>query len=89
MGWWRNGSAFDSRSKGCVFKSRPAQDINDDHLCFLALALCIFIHTYISQTSILGKDAKNGQQAKASINMRRAIVKSCSRKNPEQSVKKC
>lgn len=21
--WWRNGSAFDSRSKGCVFKSRP------------------------------------------------------------------
>lgn len=43
----------------------------------------------LSQTSILGKDAKNGQLAKASLNMRRAIVKSCSRKNPEQSVKKC
>ena len=21
--WWRNGSASDSRSEGCVFKSRP------------------------------------------------------------------
>ena len=23
--WWRNGSASDSRSEGCVFKSRPGQ----------------------------------------------------------------
>ena len=23
--WWRNGSASDSSSKGCVFKSRPGQ----------------------------------------------------------------
>ena len=25
VGWWRNGSAFDSRSKGCEFDSRPPQ----------------------------------------------------------------
>ena len=24
-GWWRNGSASDSSSEGCVFKSRPGQ----------------------------------------------------------------
>ena len=23
--WWRNGSASDSSSEGCVFKSRPGQ----------------------------------------------------------------
>jgi hypothetical protein len=27
VGWWRNGSAFDSRSKGCEFDSRPPQNL--------------------------------------------------------------
>ena len=25
--WWRNGSASDSSSEGCVFKSRPGQPL--------------------------------------------------------------
>ena len=28
---WRNGSASDSRSEGCVFKSRRGQQINFEH----------------------------------------------------------
>ena len=27
LAWWRNGSASDSRSEGCVFKSRPGHPI--------------------------------------------------------------
>ena len=27
MAWWRNGSASDSSSEGCVFKSRPGQNL--------------------------------------------------------------
>ena len=46
MAWWRNGSASDSRSEGCVFKSRPGQSFS---ICEATIGL-ILCSRIITQT---------------------------------------
>ena len=47
--WWRNGSASDSRSEGCVFKSRPGQSF---HLYFDMIYFLTFPITFTFWTSL-------------------------------------
>ncbi|GFW63708.1 uncharacterized protein TNCV_4940001 [Trichonephila clavipes] len=47
VAWWRNGSASDSRSEGCVFKSRPGADTSkESDTKFLVKEVSKFIHRF-------------------------------------------
>ena len=43
--WWRNGSASDSSSEGCVFKSRPGQlfyqFLRVDAFDIISIVICV------------------------------------------------
>ena len=43
--WWRNGSASDSSSEGCVFKSRPGQllfqFLQVDAFDIISIVICV------------------------------------------------
>ena len=43
--WWRNGSACDSSSEGCVFKSRPGQlfyqFLRVDAIDIISIVICV------------------------------------------------
>ena len=43
--WWRNGSASDSSSEGCVFKSRPGhlfyQFLRVDGIDIISIVICV------------------------------------------------
>ena len=43
--WWRNGSASDSSSEGCVFKSRPGQLLYQflrvDAFDIISIVICV------------------------------------------------
>ena len=43
--WWRNGSASDSSSEGCVFKSRPGQlyyhYLRVDAFDIISIVICV------------------------------------------------
>ena len=49
MGWWRNGSASDFRSEGCVFKSRPG------HIFYIYIHFCCIKNKSQSLTKLMYK----------------------------------
>ena len=52
VAWWRNGSASDSRSEGCVFKSRPGHSFLLESLLISFLLLYCYMWICITVNNI-------------------------------------